>query len=172
MAIRKTIIWLTLAMCFLQFTASAQTEAGRKDAFPFEFKDTLGRVVNLDDLKGKVIYMDFWFTGCKGCVQVAKGLHDAVLPAFREDTSVVFMSVSLDINFLKWKRSIREGLYTSEGELNVFTMGMGGDHPFYRHYGFSGAPQTMLIDRQGRVVSTSPPFPGPELVELIRSEQK
>ncbi|GEP97648.1 TlpA family protein disulfide reductase [Chitinophaga cymbidii] len=172
MAIRKMMIWLTLAMSFLQLTASAQTAAERKQAFPFEFKDTLGRVVKLDDLKGKVVYMDFWFTGCKGCVQVAKGLHDAVLPAFREDTSVVFMSVSLDINFLKWKRSIREGLYTSEGELNVFTMGMGGDHPFYRHYGFSGAPQTMLIDRQGRVVSTSPPFPGPALVEMIRSEQK
>jgi hypothetical protein len=125
-------------------------------------------MVNLDDLKGKVIYMDFWFTGCKGCVQVAKALHDDVLPVFQGDTSVVFMAVSLDVNFLKWKKSIRGGMYTSPGELNVFTMGLGSDHPIYKHYGFSGAPQMLLIDKDGFLISSAPPYPGPELVELIR----
>ncbi|UYQ90970.1 TlpA family protein disulfide reductase [Chitinophaga horti] len=149
------------------FAVSGQS---RPAAFPFELKDTLGRVVRLDDFKGKVVYMDFWFTGCKGCVQVAKGLHEAVLPVFKADTNVVFLAVSLDINFLQWKKSIRAGLYTSEGETNLYTMGMGGDHPIYKHYGFSGAPQTLLIDKQGLLISSSPPLPGPDLVELIRGE--
>lgn len=163
----KTICCLLVSITlFLSSSLNAQEE--RPAAFPFELKDTLGRIVKLDDFKGKVLFMDFWFTGCKGCVQVAKGLHDVVLPAFRGDTSVVFIAVSLDVNFLQWKRSIRSGIYTSEGELNAFTMGMGGDHPLLRHYGYKGAPHTLLIDKHGGVITTTPPFPGPELVELIR----
>jgi peroxiredoxin len=138
-------------------------------AFPFEFKDTLGRIVKLDDFKGKAIFMDFWFTGCKGCVEVARALHSSVLPAFANDTNVVFMAVSIDVNFLQWRNSVRKGLYSSERELNVFTLGMGGDHPIYKYYGFSGAPHTLLIDSLGYVVSASPPFPGAELVKMIRS---
>lgn len=155
-----------ISMVFSTNNLSAQEERPR--AFPFELKDTLGRVMKLDDFKGKVLFLDFWFTGCKGCVQVAKGLHDYVLPAFKGDTNVVFMAVSLDVNFLQWKRSIRGGLYTSPGELNVFTMGMGGEHPLMRHYGFQGAPHTLLIDKDGCLITSTPPFPGPELIELIR----
>lgn len=159
-----------LALFSLLGSKVVNAQSERIEVFPFQFKDTLGRVVTREDFKGKVVYMDFWFTGCKGCVQIARGLHESVLPAFKSDTSVVFLAVSLDINYLVWKKSVRQGLYTSEGELNVFTMGMGGDHPLYKHYGFTGAPQTMLIDKKGRVVSTAPPLPGPELVELIRAE--
>jgi peroxiredoxin len=163
----KSIIIFFFSAQLLSNDASAQNQPVK--AFPFEFKDTLGRIVKLDDFKGKVIFMDFWFTGCKGCVDVAKALHTSVLPVFKNDTNVVFMAVSLDVNFLQWRNSVRKGIYTSEGELNVFTMGMGGDHPFYKHYGYSGAPHTMLIDSSGCVVSTSPPFPGPDLVKMIRS---
>lgn len=165
---QKVISLLVTCILIFHLAAGAQTDAGRKKVFPFELKDTLGRIVKAEDLEGKVVYMDFWFTGCKGCVQVAKALHAQVLPVFRQDTNVVFVAVSLDVNFLQWKRSIRSGLYTSPGELNVFTMGMGSDHPFFRHYGFSGAPQTMLIDKEGYVISTAPPFPGPDLISLIK----
>ena len=159
---------LTCWILIFQWAATAQTNTERKKVIPFELKDTLGRVVKAADFRGKVVFMDFWFTGCKGCVQVAEALHTQVLPVFSSDTNVVFLAVSLDINFLQWKKSIRSGIYTSEGELNLFTMGMGGDHPLYKQYGFSGAPQTMLIDKEGYVISTSPPFPGPDLVKLIR----
>lgn len=128
-------------------------------AFPFELKDTLGRVVRLDDFKGKILIMDFWFTGCKGCVQLAEGLHEGVMPAFEGDTSFVFISVSIDVNFLQWKKSIRTGLYTSDKQLNLFTMGMGSAHPLFRHYRFSGCPQILIITDKGKVLSSNQPFP-------------
>lgn len=160
--------WLTtcmVAMLLVPVVLVAQPSVEK--AFPFELKDTLGYVHRLDDFRGKTLVMDFWFTGCKGCVQVARMLREQVKPAFRGDTSVVFIAVSLDINFLQWKRSIQGGVYTSEGQLNLFTNGMGGSHPIYKHYGFSGAPQLLVIDPEGDVVSRSVTLDGAELVGLI-----
>lgn len=143
-------------------------EQNRKKAFPFELKDTLGYVHRMDDFKGKTVVMDFWFTGCKGCVEVARMLSQEVKPAFENDTNVVFIAVSTDINFLDWKKSVRRGLDTSEGQLNLFTNGMGSTHPIYDYYRFSGAPQMVVIDPRGYVRSTSVILNGPELVALIK----
>ena len=157
--------YTALILLLLAFSTRAQEPA---KAFPFELKDTLGHIVRLDDFRGKVILMDFWFTGCKGCVQVAKGLHEQVIPHFKDDTSIVFIAVSIDVNFLQWKKSIRTEVYSAPPELNLFTQGMGADHPLFRYYGFSGCPQLLLIDAGGYLVSSSPPMPGPELVKLIQ----
>jgi len=150
------------------FSANTFSQEARMPAYPFELKDTLGYAHRLGDFKGKTIVMDFWFTGCKGCVQVARMLREQVKPAFEGDTSVVFIAVSLDINFLQWKRSIRTGIYTSEGQLNLFTNGMGAGHPIYPYYGFSGAPQMLVIDGEGFVVSRQVMLNAPEIIRLIK----
>lgn len=164
----KRSIGCGLLLLLCTFSLRAQQ---REKAFPFELKDSLGNLVRLDDFKGKVVLMDFWFTGCKGCVQVAKELHEKVIPGFRGDTGVVFIAVSIDVNFLQWKKSIRTGIYSAPPELNLYTQGMGSGHPLFRYYGFSGCPQLLLIDAAGYLVSSSPPMPGPELVNLIRQSK-
>jgi hypothetical protein len=98
-------------------------------------------------------------------------LHAEVIPHFRSDTSIVFIAVSIDINFLVWKRSVRSGIYSSAPELDLFTIGMGAEHPLFKHYGFNGCPQLLVIDAKGYLVSSSPPMPGPELVNLIRQSK-
>lgn len=143
-------------------------QANRPKVFPFELKDTLGKVVKYEDFKGKALVIDFWFTGCKGCVQVAEMLHKSVMPAFEKDTSVVFISVSIDINFLQWKRSLKGGLYTSDKQVNLFTIGLGSRHPLFKHYGFSGCPQMLIVDRNGDVLSTSVPFDLKTFTDLLR----
>ncbi|MFD2035488.1 TlpA family protein disulfide reductase [Belliella marina] len=154
--------------------APALAQGDKEKAFPFELKDTLGQVVKLEDFAGKILVMDFWFTGCKGCVQVAKALHDTIMPEFSNDSSVVFISVSLDINFLQWKRSLKSGLYTSDKQVNLFTMGMGSTHPLFKYYRYSGAPQMLLIDKEANLISSSPPMPFPgspsihEFISLIK----
>lgn len=153
------------AVCMEATVAQAQTE--REKAYAFELKDTLGYVHKLADYKGKMLVIDFWFTGCKGCVQVANMLREEVKPRFKGDSSVVFVAVSLDVNFLQWKRSIRSERYTSEGQLNLYTNGQGGKHPIYRYYGFSGAPQMLVIDPEGYVISKSVTNDGMALSELI-----
>lgn len=151
----------------LLFSLMLHAQEQQVKAYPFELKDTLGYVHRLADFKGKTLVMDFWFTGCAGCVHVARMLREQVKPHFEGDSSVVFIAASLDVNFLQWKRSIRGGLYTSEGQVNLFTNGMGATHPIYKHYGFSGAPQLLVIDPEGYVVSKSVTYNSKELISLI-----
>lgn len=168
--VMKLFFRMMLLLCFQSHWIGTAAQQTRKDAFAFELKDTLGRGVRLSDFKGKTLVMDFWFTGCKACVQVAQYLHQVVIPQFQSDTNVVFIAVSTDISFLQWKKSIRSRLYSNPPQLNLFTMGMGSQHPLCLHYGFEGAPQMLLIDKDGRLISSV--NPGPQLVEMIRKEQR
>ena len=171
---RLFIFWLAALLCaanFLQpFKAAAQACPLDK-AYPFQLKDTLGKVVKLEDFEGKLLVMDFWFTGCKGCVQLADMLHHAVMPVFEGDTSVVFISVSVDINFLQWKRSLLGGLYTSDKQVNLFTMGLGTMHPLFSHYRFSGCPQMLIINQDGMVISKSVASNAKTLIDLIKQNK-
>ena len=155
---RITIFWVFLTVLTWN-QVSGQDTTDKQALFPFELKDTLGRVVKAADFEGKALVMDFWFTGCKGCVQVAEALHKEVMPAFANDSNVVFLSVCLDVNFLQWKRSLRTGMYTNAEQVNLYTMGLGADHPLFRHYRFSGCPQLLIADRSGAVLSVSPALP-------------
>ena len=165
-----SILWIGIV------TPVLAQEKQREKAFAFELKDTLGQVVTLEDFAEKTIVVDFWFTGCRGCVQVAKALHERIIPAFANDSNVVFVSVCLDINFLQWKRSLKTGLYTSKEQINLFTRGMGSAHPLFKHYRYSGCPQLLLIDKEASLITSSPPIPIPgntnsinEFISLIRN---
>lgn len=162
-------IVLLLCLFGLNILTAQNNSIKKKDAYPFVLKDTLGFEHKLEDYKGKTIIMDFWFTGCKGCVQLAKKLHEVVIPHFKNDDTVVFIAVSLDINFLKWKESIKKEIYSSPPEINLYTMGMENKHPLFKYYGFSGCPQLLIINSNGKLVSSSPPNSGEALVKLIEN---
>jgi len=158
-------------LCLLSSSIS-QAQLSAEKAFPFALKDTLGYVHTLDDYKDKVLVIDFWFTGCVGCTQVARMLREEVKPAFESDSNVMFIAVSLDLSFLQWKRSIRTGRYTSIGQLNLFTNGLGSSHPIYGHYGFSGAPQLLIIDGRGYTRHQGVMWDADTLVTLINDARE
>lgn len=142
-------------------------QIGNEILYPFELKDTLGRVVKAEQFKGKALVIDFWFTGCKGCVQVAEMLHKSVMPVFAPDSNVVFLSVSVDVNFLQWKRSLRSGLYSNNRQVNLFTAGRGTSDPLFEYYRFNGCPQMLVVGKKGNLVSMNVPAGADQLKELI-----
>src|SRR6185503_4759935 len=97
-------------------------------AYNFLLPDPKGNLLSLDDLKGKVVLIDFWFTGCFGCQMVAKYMPQ-VENNFKGDTNIVFVSISVDKNKQQWLKSVKESLYTSPGSIKLYTEGKGADHP-------------------------------------------
>lgn len=53
------------------------------EAFPFAFLDVNNRIIRLKDLKGKVVLIDVWFTGCGGCEGYGDRLKNYIYPVFR-----------------------------------------------------------------------------------------
>lgn len=140
----------------------------------FSLIDTAGLVFSREKLKGKVAILDFWFTGCTGCVQMAPALHK-VKEFFKNDTNVIFLNISIDRDRQKWVKSIGQGKYTSAAGINLYTDNKGKDHDMIKKYGIEGYPSLFLIDPANRVLRPNPrPDPrkdnGKSLISLIQKQ--
>lgn len=138
-------------------------------AFNFNLPNTEGTMVRLSDFKGKVVYLDIWFTGCSGCLYLAKEVDHQVYPLFKDNPDVVFVSISGDKSKTQWLESVESERYGLKEYVNLYTGGLGFKHDFTLYYGIKGGPTTMIIDREGRIYSSAPPKHGKskELVALI-----
>ena len=145
----------------------------------YAFVDKQGRKRRLSDFKGKVVFLDMWFSGCGACVYVASELPK-VEHAFAGDTNVVFMSVSIDRDRKRWMTSTDSAgkgykHYTTSSTLYVYTGGTGGNNSFIPKYVPGNAyPTLLLVDKCGKLYSSHPPRPWPEtdgaqqLTDMIR----
>jgi len=131
-------------------------------AYPFLLYDTTGKLVKLSDFAGKVIVMDFWFTGCPNCIDLEKQMI-FVRNKFENNKNVVFLSVSLDKNKQTWLKSVNRGLYSGIGSINLYTNGEGEDNPLIKHYDIKGCPELIIIDRSQKNFSTNPVRPQNEI---------
>lgn len=135
-------------------------------AYPFKFEDIHGKTHNLSDYKGKVLVIDFWFTGCGACTYINAAMHP-IIDKYKNVKDVVFLTVSLDKKRSLWQKSISSGLYTSPTTINLYTNGMADQDPGFRYYNYIGAPQQLIIGKEGGIVSSQPPRPGADSQERI-----
>lgn len=139
----------------------------------FSLTDTMGRVYSTEEIKGKIAIIDFWFTGCTGCVQMSPSFHK-VEEAFKTDTNVLFLSISIDKDRFKWIKSISEKKYTSGSGINLYTGGKGQSHSIIKTYSINAYPTLYMIDAEGRIVNNPLPDPrddsGKGMIQLIKNE--
>lgn len=139
----------------------------------FKLIDSAGKSVNFDSLKGKILVVDFWFTGCLGCIKLSQSMTPLV-NYYKNNANVLFVSVSIDEKLAKWKESIKSGEYTHPSSLNLYTGGLMTNHPIIKYFDIGSFPSLLLIDKNGIIVSTSPPKPSTEgrikrFIQLIDS---
>ncbi|MDB5143394.1 MAG: hypothetical protein JWQ66_2107 [Mucilaginibacter sp.] len=120
--------------------------------YNFSLPDEHGLTRTLQEFKGKVVLIDFWYTGCPSCALTAPILAK-MEPAF-SGKPVVFLSVSIDTHKDVWLQSVKDGVYTSEYNLNLYTNGDGKHHAIIDHYGISAFPTLILIGKDGKLLET------------------
>lgn len=125
-------------------------------AFPFELQDANGNIHKLENYKGKVIVIDFWFTGCTGCRTLSLAMSP-IIERFKENQHVIFITVSIDQQKDVWLKSISSGFYTAPETINLYTNGLGATHPLISNYNMTSYPRQLIIDKEGLLVSSSPP---------------
>jgi cytochrome oxidase Cu insertion factor (SCO1/SenC/PrrC family) len=133
----------------VQFFSESFTKGAQ--AYNFSLTDREGEIVQLEDLKGKVILMDFWFTGCSGCNHYFKETLSKVEEEIRDLEDILFLSVSVDRTFDKWNEGISSNLYTSEHALNLYTNGKGVNHELIKYYSIRKYPSILIIDKNGKL---------------------
>jgi thiol-disulfide isomerase/thioredoxin len=125
-----------------------KTIADGKPAFDFDIVTPEGKKMKLSDLKGNVVYIDFWSSGCVPCLAEmpdAKKVREHFT-----DKQVKFVYVSLDIDDAAWQKAIKR--------FNVDAINTRVDKQYEseaaQKYGVYGTPSHFLIDEDGNFAST------------------
>jgi thiol-disulfide isomerase/thioredoxin len=132
----------------------------------FAYKNAAGEVVALDDLKGKLVYVDVWATWCGPCKREIPNLKALELE-FRKK-AVAFVSISIDkqTDYKKWLEMVKE--MELEGIQLFADKDWSSD--FVKNYAIDGIPRFILIDKQGNIISADAPRPssGDEIKNLLK----
>ena len=116
-----------------------------------------GGKVDLDDLKGKVVMVDFWSSWCPPCVQEAPVLTSTYLQY--ADRGVEFVGVAI------WDEE-REVTRFVERSGATYPNGVDARGKVAIEYGVRGIPEKFFIDGEGRLVRK---FVGPASAEKLRA---
>jgi cytochrome oxidase Cu insertion factor (SCO1/SenC/PrrC family) len=143
---RKFVFVLLIAITF---------HAHAQRAYPFALPDANGKTVHLIDFKGKVVVLDFWFTGCINCMNFYQKALAKAEQQFAQNKDVVFISICIDMDKDRWLKSLINGFYTSKTEINLYTEGKGDQHPVIRAYSVISYPQPIIIGRYSKIKNRS-----------------
>lgn len=132
----------------------AEKLAAGQPAPDFEVTMADGTVVPLSSLKGKVVYLSFWATWCKQCVNELRTLERKV-KVLMNNKPVEFVYVSLDEDTATAKVVLQQLNLTGN-----FTPTKGGWYaPEVQLYGVQGLPAYFLINKEGNFAVGRPPSP-------------
>ncbi len=117
-----------------------------------------GTKVSIKDLKGKVIYIDFWATWCGPCVaeiSASKKLQQE----FAGDVRVQFLNVSVDSRKPDWEKFLANDKAWKGLHINIEADKIDS---LYGRYKLLGVPTYILIDPLGNIVNMKAPYPSDE----------
>lgn len=135
-----------------------QLYAPGKTVPPFQLTGMNGETVHISDYKNKIVVLDFWFTGCTACVQMARVLK-IVKKRLEYEEDIVFMSVSIDKDKETWLKSVAEEKYTHADFTNVYTGGDAMDHPMIKYYTVTAYPRVLIIGKNNKLFTANPHMP-------------
>lgn len=142
----------------------------KKGDFPPDFlvNDGGSNEFSLSDLRGKVVYLEFWRTRCYYCVQAMPKFVDNVFNINDEDFIVITVSTdSFDgITFNSVGDFIND--YKMNEWINLYD-GRSTTNSIAYHYNIPGTPQGYLIGRDGRFVQSLHPSSN-SFVTAVRNE--
>lgn len=147
-----------------EILATKKKFAAGSPAFDFELKTLDDKTVRLSDLKGKVVYMDFWASWCAPCIKEMPYSKKAV-EHFSGNDNVVFLYISIDQDADGWKNAIEKHSVTG---INTFD-GNGWNGIVAEQYNIKSIPAYFLIDADGNFATDSAPRPSEteKLIDMI-----
>lgn len=131
-----------ISLMFFTLFAHAEPDSMTKKPAPdFVIKDKL----RLSDLKGKVVYLDFWASWCGPCIKSFPWMNKLTRQYKADD--LVVISVNLDEDITAAKKFL--GKYPAD-----FSVTYNPEGNIAEAYQVMGMPSSYLIDRKGNIAAT------------------
>ncbi len=116
----------------------------------FVYNDVNDKQIALSSFKGSYVYIDVWATWCGPCIAEIPSLK--TVEEKYGSKNIKFVSVSIDQkkDIGKWKKFVSD---KSLGGVQVITEDA-VNSAFIKHYGINTIPRFILLDPEGKIVST------------------
>lgn len=122
----------------------ANPDRARKNLLPdFETVTLTGDYLTAEDLRGKVVLMDFWFTSCPPCQRALPGLRK--MSRKMADSPFVIVSVSTDQD----QATLREFIARNGME---WPQVWDKDHELVRKLGITSYPTYLVVSHEGEIL--------------------
>lgn len=109
----------------------------------FSFTSLQGEYISLEDLRGKVVVLDFWGTWCRPCVDSVPSLR-SMHKKYSKEPSFVLLGISSDREEDVWKE------FTEKNKM-VWPQYLDQDRRIHRAFGVRAFPTYIVIDHEGIV---------------------
>ena len=137
-----------------RYNSARLTKAGLASV-DFNYENYDGGMTSLEDLRGKLLYIDVWATWCGPCIREFPALKELVKEYDEKDIEFVSISIDSKNDYNKWKKMVAEknigGIHLYDDE------GLSSD--FMRAFSVSLIPRFMMIDAQGKIITAKAPRP-------------
>jgi peroxiredoxin len=144
------ILLLVFAVCIsslivlMKSGASPEKRAVTGSEAPgFELKDTEGRPWKLSDLKGKVVFLNFWASWCSSCMEENPSLQK-LFTAENGNDKFVLMTVIYNDDPAKAAAYMKQNGLSFPVLVDTVNLA--------KTYGITGVPETFVIDTKGTLV--------------------
>ena len=156
---RKALVaMVALAACLLWAgSVLADPPAAGTDAPDFKLTDLDGKEVALKDLKGKVVFVDFWATWCPPCKRALPHTQEISEREEVKKGDLVVLAVSNETEEVV-KKFLEDNKYTFR---TACDKGLGSK------YGVRGIPTFVTIGKDGKVVESIVGFGGDDTAKQI-----
>lgn len=115
-----------------------------KPAPLWSLPDKTGKLVNLEDLRGQIVILDFWATWCNPCLKTMPVLDAWYRKNNAKDLNVFSINV--------WDKSTPPSEIIGFMESGGYSMTLLlGNDELPKAYGFDGIPYICVIDKQGKI---------------------
>ncbi|MFY7811999.1 MAG: TlpA family protein disulfide reductase, partial [Flavobacterium sp.] len=145
---------------FLNYKFKMLQKIGKGNlAYNIKGLDIDGKLHSLEELKGKIVVLDFWATWCGPCLYEAP-YFDQLALKYKND-QVVFLSISIDENKPKWIAKVKSNPSKVQNwiALNV--------NEIAENYQISGIPRFVVIDKAGNFYESQMARPSEKSFETI-----
>lgn len=103
-----------------------------------------GQKINIKDLKGKIVLINFWATWCPPCQEELKRVQKEIIDRFK-GKDFVFLAISREESKEQVKKFRERNGYT-------FPMGLDPERRIYSKFATATIPRNFIIDKKGKIV--------------------
>ncbi|HKI89577.1 MAG TPA: TlpA disulfide reductase family protein [Draconibacterium sp.] len=159
----KTFIFLFTGSLFAQDEFTMVREGEKAPDFTFQTLD--GKTKKLSDLKGKVVWINFFATWCPPCRQELPHLQKEVYDKYKNNKDFVLLIFGREHTLKEVNKFKKEQKFTMpfypDPERKIFSI-----------YAKQNIPRNFIIDKNGNVAVSSIGFTEKEFQEIIRKFEK